>query len=49
MVYKLFVEVGGNLAHEVDSQRNDLLSLQWWEGSKQLSGTDMCMLAFELL
>ena len=28
MVYKFFVEVGRNLADEIDSQGNDLLGLQ---------------------
>ena len=45
-MYELFVQVGGNLADEADSQRNDLFSLQRWERSKQLSGTDTHTLAF---
>ena len=39
MMNKLFIQVGWNLADEVDSQGNDLFSLQRWEGSEQFSRT----------
>lgn len=49
MVYKLFVEIRGNLTDEVDSQSNDLFGLQWWERSKQLSRTGTHVLIFEFV
>ena len=49
MMYKLFVEVGGNLANEVDSQGNDLLGLQWWERPKQFPRADRHLLAIKYL
>ena len=47
MMYKLFVKIRGNLADKIDSQRNNLFGLQWWESSQQLSGTSTDTLAFE--
>ena len=39
MVYKLFIEVGRNLANHTDRQLDNLLSLQWWKRPQELART----------